>query len=49
MEQSINELRNGFTAFADMHRARFEAAATDLPSQDSWTIENDLRALQTWT
>ena len=49
MEQSINELRNAFTAFADMHRARFEGAATGLPSQDSWTIENDLRALQTWT
>jgi len=49
MEQSINELRNAFTAFADMLRARFEAAATGLPSQDSSTIQNDLRVLQTWT
>ncbi len=49
MEQSINELRNAFTACADMHRAHFEAAATGLPSQDSSTIENDLRVLQTWT
>ncbi|MGC2352729.1 MAG: dynamin family protein [Candidatus Udaeobacter sp.] len=49
MEQSINELRNAFTAFADMHRSHFEAAAADLPSQDSSTIENDLRVLQTWT
>lgn len=48
MEQSINELRNAFTAFADMHRAHFEAAATGLLSQDSSTIENDLRVLQTW-
>jgi len=49
MEQSINELRNAFAAFADMHRAHFEAAAADPPSRDSSTIENDLRVLQTWT
>jgi hypothetical protein len=48
MEQSINELRNAFAAFADMHRAHFEPAATGVPSQDNSTIENDLRILQTW-
>jgi hypothetical protein len=49
MEQSINELRNAFTAFADMHRAHFEAAATGPAWQDSSTIENDLGVLQAWT
>jgi hypothetical protein len=48
MEQSINELRNAFAAFADMHRAHFEPAPTGVPSQDNSTIENDLRVLQTW-
>ena len=33
MEQSINALRNAFAAFADMHRAHFEAAARQLRSR----------------
>jgi GTPase Era involved in 16S rRNA processing len=47
MEQSINALRNGFTEFADMHRARFEVApAAGLP--DMSAFQSDLRALREW-
>lgn len=49
MEQSINELRNAFAAFADMHRAQFEAAAAGVPPRDGSVTENDLRVLQTWS
>ncbi len=47
MEQSINALRNAFNAFADMHRAHFEATpASALP--DASAIQNDLRILRHW-
>src|SRR5438876_6658265 len=47
MEQSINALRNAFNAFADMHRAHFEATpASALP--DASAIQNDLRILRDW-
>src|SRR5438128_3652355 len=47
MEQSINGLRNAFNAFADMHRAHFEATpASALP--DASAIQNDLRILRDW-
>jgi hypothetical protein len=47
MEQSINALRNGFTEFADMHRAHFEVApAAGLP--DMSAFQSDLRALREW-
>jgi GTP-binding protein EngB required for normal cell division len=47
MEQSINALRNAFTAFADMHRAHFEAAP-DSGSADLSAIQSDLRILREW-
>jgi GTP-binding protein EngB required for normal cell division len=47
MEQSINALRNAFTAFADMHRAHFEAAP-DSGSADMSAIQSDLRILREW-
>jgi len=47
MEQSINALRNGFAAFADMHRAHFEAApASGVP--DTSVVQNDLQILREW-
>ena len=47
MEQSINALRNGFTEFADMHRAHFEVApAPGLP--DMSAFQGDLRVLREW-
>ncbi len=47
MEQSINGLRNAFNAFADLHRAHFEATpASALP--DASAIQNDLRILRDW-
>jgi hypothetical protein len=47
MEHSINALRSAFTAFADMHRAHFEAApASSLP--DPSAVQNDLRILRKW-
>jgi GTPase Era involved in 16S rRNA processing len=47
MEQSINALRNAFNAFADMHRAHFEATPVSaLP--DASTIQNDLQILREW-
>ena len=47
MEQSINALRNGFTEFADMHRAHFEVApAPGLP--DTSAFQSDLRILREW-
>ncbi|HWH90424.1 MAG TPA: dynamin family protein [Candidatus Binatia bacterium] len=47
MEQSINALRNGFTEFADMHRAHFEVApAPGLP--DMSAFQSDLRVLREW-
>jgi GTP-binding protein EngB required for normal cell division len=47
MEQSINALRNVFAAFADMHRAHFEAAP-DSGSADMSAIQSDLRILREW-
>src|SRR5207247_7718389 len=48
MEQTINALRNAFNAFADMHRAHFEATpASALP--DASAIQTDLRILRHWT
>jgi hypothetical protein len=47
MEQSINDLRNAFNAFADMYRANFEAPAAAIPS-DLSVIENDLQILREW-
>jgi GTP-binding protein EngB required for normal cell division len=47
MEQSINALRNAFTAFTDMHRAHFEAAP-DSGSADMSAIQSDLRILREW-
>jgi len=44
MEQSINALRNGFAAFADMHRAQFENA----PASGSPDISAVLRILREW-
>jgi GTP-binding protein EngB required for normal cell division len=47
MEQSINALRSAFTAFADMHRAHFEAVPTaDLP--DTSAVQKDLQILREW-
>jgi hypothetical protein len=46
MEQSINALRNAFAAFADMHRAHFEAAPADV--SDTSVVQNDLRILRDW-
>jgi len=46
MEQSINALRNAFTAFADMHRAHFEAPASGL--SDPSAVQDDLRILRKW-
>ena len=47
MEQSINALRNAFSAFADMQRAHFEAAP-DSGSADMSAIQSDLRILREW-
>ena len=47
MEQSINALRNAFTAFADMHRAHFEAAPASGLS-DASAVQNNLRMLREW-
>ena len=48
MEQSINTLRNAFAAFAEMHRARFEAAPAGVVPADTSADENDLRILREW-
>ena len=48
MEHSINGLRNAFNAFADMHRAHFEAAPFAGGFAESSTIQNDLRILRDW-
>ena len=48
MEQSINALRNAFAAFADMHRAHFEATAATAVPADRSAAENDLRVLREW-
>jgi GTP-binding protein EngB required for normal cell division len=48
MEQSINALRNAFNAFADMHRAHFEAAPTAAGLSDTSAIQNDLQILGEW-
>lgn len=48
MEQSINALRNAFAAFADMHRARFEATPGTAVPADRSAAENDLRILRKW-
>ena len=45
MEQSINALRNAFIAFADMHRAHFEAAPASGLS-DASAVQDDLRTLR---
>ena len=47
MEQSINALRNAFTAFADMHRAQFENAPAS-GSADTSAVQHDLRMLREW-
>jgi GTP-binding protein EngB required for normal cell division len=47
MEQSISALRNAFTAFADMHRAHFEAAPAS-GSADTSAVPHDLRMLREW-
>jgi hypothetical protein len=48
MEQSINALRNAFSAFADMHRAHFEAAPLAPGLSEQSPIQNDLRILREW-
>ena len=48
MEQSINALRNAFAAFADMHRAHFEAPPVVAGATDPSAIQNDLRLLRQW-
>ncbi|PYJ67482.1 MAG: hypothetical protein DME76_15125 [Verrucomicrobia bacterium] len=48
MEQSINALRNPFNAFADMHRAHFDAAQAVAGTTDASAIENDLRIMREW-
>ena len=48
MEQSINALRNAFTAFADMHRTHFEAPSAIAGATDPPAIQNDLRLLRQW-
>jgi GTP-binding protein EngB required for normal cell division len=45
MEQCINALRNGFTEFADMHRAHFEGVPT---ASDTSEIQKDLWILRDW-
>jgi GTP-binding protein EngB required for normal cell division len=47
MEQSINALRTAFTAFADMHRAHFEAASASGLS-DASAVQDNLRMLREW-
>jgi len=47
MEQSINALRNAFTAFADMYRVHFEAAPNS-GLADTSAIQSDLRILRDW-
>jgi len=47
MEQSINALRTAFTAFADMHRAHFEAVPAS-GSADTSAVQHDLRMLREW-
>jgi len=47
MEQSISALRNAFTAFADMHRAHFEAGPGSGLS-DASAVQDDLRILRKW-
>jgi hypothetical protein len=48
MEQSIAALRNGFNAFADMYRARFESAPATAACADSSAVEHDLQILREW-
>jgi len=48
MEQSITALRNAFAAFADMHRAHFEATPLTAGLSDESVIRNDLRILCEW-
>ena len=48
MEQSINAVRNAFAAFADMHRAHFEAPPAVAGATDPSAIQNDLRLLRQW-
>ena len=48
MEQSINALRNAFNAFADIHRAHFEAPPAVAGATDPSAIQNDLRVLRQW-
>ena len=48
MEQSINAMRNAFAAFADMHRAHFEAASAVGETADVSAVEGDLRILREW-
>src|SRR5436190_19031187 len=48
MEQSINALRNAFSAFADMHRAHFEVSPDGAGWFDKSDLQNDLRLLREW-
>jgi hypothetical protein len=48
MAQSINALRNAFNAFADMHRAHFEAPTAVAGATAPSAIQNDLRLLRRW-
>jgi hypothetical protein len=48
MEQSINALRNAFNAFADIHRAHFEAPPAVAGATDPSAIQNDVRVLRQW-
>ncbi len=48
MEQSINALRNAFNAFAEIHRAHFEAPLAAAGATDPSAIQNDLRVLRQW-
>src|SRR5256885_11660293 len=48
MEQSINAMRNAFAAFADMHRAHFEAAPAVGETADASAVKGDLRILREW-
>jgi hypothetical protein len=46
MEQSLNALRNAFNAFADVHRADFEAAPVAEGLSDTSAIQHDLQILR---
>lgn len=47
MEQSINALRNGFAAFADMYRVHLEGAPGSGFAEMS-AVQTDLQILRDW-